>query len=371
MKILLTNFHPGNGGGHTTYIQYLFKEFNKKPDLEVYIACPKSSKLYRLCSEINKDNTFAIDFPSKIKELGAIYKNTKKLVDIIRKYNFDILHVNGNPEHKMVMYSKIFYNFNFRIIRTKHESKAIKDNFFTKLQYDKFMGKMIVVSNHQLQEIDKQFIKDKTVVIHNGVDTEYFKPQKKNLELMNKYNIKNDYIVFVSVAGTALHKGWQYLVEAVSQLDDKLKSRIKIILAGNEPKDGILKKYVISKKMKNNVIFTGMIDDVRDVISIGDVGFVLSTSIETISFACREMMSMSKPVIVSNYAGLPENIEDGKDGWIIENKDIDSLIKVIQTINKDKSCIDNFSKQAEVKSSEKFGLNLFIEKTLEVYRGIK
>ena len=25
MKILYTNFHPGNGGGHTTYLTYLFR----------------------------------------------------------------------------------------------------------------------------------------------------------------------------------------------------------------------------------------------------------------------------------------------------------------------------------------------------------
>ena len=43
----------------------------------------------------------------------------------------------------------------------------------------------------------------------------------------------------------------------------------------------------------------------------------LSSRLETISFACREMMAMGLPVVVSDVGGLPENVEDGVDGWVV------------------------------------------------------
>lgn len=366
MKILLTNFHPYNGGGHTTYLKYLFQKLNKKDEIDIYIACPESSRLYKICSEINPKNTFAIDFPSKVRELGSVYNNTKILATLIKKYNFDIVHVNGNPEHKMAMYCKLFYNLHFKIIRTKHDAKKIKNNFFTTIQYKYFMDKMIAVSNYQFKTIDKKFILDKTIVIHNGVDLDYFKPKEKNQELIEKYKISKNDIVFVSVAGTSLHKGWQYLVEAISQLDNNLKDRIKIVIAGDSPKQKIYEKYIKSNSMENKIIFTGLVDDVRDIISIGDIGFVLSTSIETISFACREMMVMGKPVIVSDYAGLPENINNGKDGWVVKRENIEMLKDLIVSIsNKD---INIYSDNAAKKSKEEFGLVTFINKTLQSYK---
>ncbi|MCC3262472.1 glycosyltransferase, partial [Paenibacillus polymyxa] len=57
--------------------------------------------------------------------------------------------------------------------------------------------------------------------------------------------------------------------------------------------------------------------DVRSFVAALDVGFVLSSEMETISFACREMMAMGVPVIVSNAGGLAENVHAGLDSWVV------------------------------------------------------
>lgn len=366
MKVLLTNFHPHGGGGHTTYLKYLYEEFTKLDNIEVYIACPQSSKLYRLSQQINENNLFAIDFPAKVKELSSVIKNTKKLAALIKKHNFDVIHVNGNPDHKMAMYCKIFYGLHFKIIRTKHDAKNIKENFFTKTQYDKYMDKMIVVSNFQYKQIDKEFIQRKTILIRNGVDLNYFSPRDKKTELLKEYRINENDLVFVSVAGTALYKGWQYLVEAASKLDKEQQKNVKIILAGNIPTKDVLEKYVNLYGMVDNVIFTGMLDDVRDVISLGDIGFVLSNN-ETISFACREMMAMAKPTVVLNYAGLPENVDSEINGWIVPYKDMKSIESIIKKLLLNRDIIDSFSQKALEKANNEFGLKEFINKILNVY----
>ena len=55
MNVLYTNFHPGTGGGHTTYLKYLFNGISsQEKDLTVFIAAPKSSKLNYELFKINK-----------------------------------------------------------------------------------------------------------------------------------------------------------------------------------------------------------------------------------------------------------------------------------------------------------------------------
>jgi len=365
MNILYTNFHPGNGGGHTTYLTYLFNGVLLE-GINAFIAAPKVSKLNKDLKKNHPNRMFDLDFPGKPKEIVNILKNIKKLKNIITKKQIDIVHVNGTPDHKVVMLCKWFYKLNFRIIRTKHDSFKIKQNWFANKLYGKYTDQMIVVSNFQYDHIITNELQRKTIVIHNGIDLDYFQPRGKSKDLRKQLNIQDRDIVFVSVAGTALHKGWQFLVEAASRLDDELYSRVKIVIVGNSPTNEIVEQYINQLNMKDNVIFTGFMDDVREAVSIADIGFVLSIGVETISFACREMMAMGKPVLVSDYAGLSENINNNQDGWIIQQKSTSQIQGFLQKIKE--LDLNQYSNLANQKARQDFGLDKFINKTIQVYQ---
>ena len=128
MNILYTNFHPGNGGGHTTYLTYLFNGVLSQ-NINAFIAAPEVSKLNKYLKKKHPNKVFDIDFPGKPKEIFNIIKNIKKLKNIIIKEQIDVVHVNGTPDHKVVMLCKWLYRLNFRIIRTKHDSFKIKQDW--------------------------------------------------------------------------------------------------------------------------------------------------------------------------------------------------------------------------------------------------
>ncbi len=369
MKILLTNFHPYFGGGHTTYLLYLYRELNKNN--KVFLACPMTSRLYKFAKEIKKENVIGIDFPGKLQEIKDIIKNLKGIITLIKKESFDLIHVNGSPDHRMVMYAKILLNNNTPVVRTIHNSLPPKTNFCTKLRRKYFTSKIIAVSNFQKKLLlNNGYRDDEITLIHNGVDTDFFFPVPPNKELKERYKINKDDIVFVSVAGTALHKGWHLLVEAVSKLENNLKNKIKIILAGKIPDKNIQMNYIEKFNISKQVIFSGLLSDVRELITIADVGFVLSYKIETISFACREMMSMGKPVLVSDYAGLPENVDDGINGWIVKCFDVTSLLEKINEILSNINNLDKFSIEARKKAEREFALKKFINKTYLCYESV-
>jgi glycosyltransferase involved in cell wall biosynthesis len=366
MNILLTNFHPGNGGGHLTYLTYLFNEFSKiqDSDLSVFIAVPATSKLNFDLKKKYSDRVFDIEFPTKIKEFIQVVKNIRALAKLIKNINISIVHVNGNPDHKIVALCKWIYGFSFKIIRTKHDVSPIKNKWTTNKLFGKYADRIILVSNYQYNNLLNKSMRRKSFVIHNGIDLEYYQPVEKSKELMSEYRISDDELIFVSVAGTNINKGWQYLVEAVSRLDYKLQSKIRIVIAGNIPNKYIIHEYVDAFNMQDNVIFTGILDDVMDVISIADIGFVLSQK-EALSIACREMMAMGKPVLVSNVGGLPENISNNQDGWIVKQGSIDQIQEFLQRAKELDLC--EFSNSAIQKAKKEFGLDDFIQATLDAY----
>ncbi len=105
-------------------------------------------------------------------------------------------------------------------------------------------------------------------------------------------------------------------------------------------------------------------DDVREAISIADIGFVLSKH-EALSIACREMMAMGKPVLISDCGGLLENIDNNKNGWVVQKGSINQILEFLQKLNK--LDLDYFSQSANKKAIQEFGLKHFIDKTLEIY----
>jgi len=368
MNILFTNFHPGNGGGHRTYINYIFHNLNHK-DLKLFIAIPQSSKLADDFKKRNYNNLFFIEYPVKFREFGSFTRNLFRLNSLISKYSIDVVHTNGNPDHKLVAFCKFIFNNSFYIVRTKHNSSPIKDNYLHKKLYGKYCDHLIVVSQYQYDSIKENNIRDKTVVIKNGIDLNFFvKKIPKPKSLLKKFNIKGNDIVLVSNAGTALHKGWPMMLEAVSEVDPKLRKFLKIIIIGNHPNDDILKRFVIPFSIEDQVFFTGFLDDVRGYLSLGDIGFVLSSSIETISYACREMMAMGLPVIVTNNGGLSENIDHKKSGWIIKNNDIESLKAILENLFK--LDLVTYSSNATEKANSEFGIDLFIKQMAKFYQDI-
>src|SRR3546814_11651565 len=83
--------------------------------------------------------------------------------------------------------------------------------------------------------------------------------------------------------------------------------------------------------LARQVVFPGLVDDVRTVLGACDAGFVLSYR-EALSYACRETLSLGLPTLVSDAGGLPENVENNVDGWIVPAHGVAEIARVLEYI---------------------------------------
>jgi len=362
MKLLFTNFHEQYGGGHDTYIFTLCKGLTAH---NIVVAAPKDSLLLKKVAIINTVKTFPFNFNFRLNNFLDLCKKILELKRFLTKEQFDVVHVNGSKDHSLIILAILLVQKKPKIIFTKHNSLPIK--FGAKLRYRYFTDHIITVSENTRKMFSS--IKTVTTVIYNGVDIDFFRPYDEALVpmLRKKYGIEADDLVFGSIAGTGLYKGWPLLLEAISKLPTQTLKNIKVIVAGNMPSSTEIETYIQNYNLKNNLILTGLLPDVREVVAIMDVGFVLSYAVETISFACREMMAMGKPVIVSDYAGLPENITDSIDGYVVKSKNIDSIKNCIIKIISNPQSLIIMGKNARKKAVESFSASKFIQNTLAVY----
>lgn len=365
MKILYTNFHGGNGGGHVTYIVNLLKGLATEHTLTV--ACPASSRLYRLAGEVAGVKLVAMEFTTRPSSwLGA----RSKLRSLLKKESFDIVHVNGSADHKQVMLALLGLSNRPKVVFTKHNDHPLR-SFGHRLRASLATDHVIAVSDYVAGRVrDSVYRHCPVTTVRHGIDTDYFSPvssaEKAMLRVRYLGDALSDKIILGSAGGTDLEKGWLDLVAAVAQLPEPLKSRFLLLVAGDQPKPELFAE-VARFGMQSQVCFPGLLDDVRPLLAACDVGFVLSYQ-EALSFACRELMALGLPVLVTRVGGLPENLIHGENGWIVEVRDVSGMTEVLRQIAAEPELLRQFGIAARRHAEQWFNLSDFAAHTLAIYQ---
>lgn len=365
MKILFTNFHGGNGGGHVTYIVNLLKGLAAEHNLTV--ASPDSSRLNRLASEVTGVKLISMEFTTRPSSwLGA----RSRLRALLKKECFDIVHVNGSADHKQVMLALLGLKQRPKVIFTKHNDHPLK-SFGHRLRASLATDHVIAVSDYVASQVRNSVYRHcPLTTVRHGIDTAYFSPvsdaEKTMLRVRFLGDALPDKIVLGSVGGTDIEKGWLDLVAAVAHLPEPLKSRFVLLVAGDSPKPPLLAE-VSKLGMQSQVYFPGLLDDVRPMLAVCDLGFVLSYQ-EALSFACREMMALGLPALVTRVGGLPENLTEGENGWIVEVRDISGMTEVLRQIADQPELLPLFGAAARRHAEQWFNLFDFATQTLAIYQ---
>ena len=173
----------------------------------------------------------------------------------------------------------------------------------------------------------------KSITITPGTDIKLFipNPSKKN---------KRPTILFVGGLGKAeQHKDLQTLLEAIKIVQDSIHD-ISLMVVG----DGDMRKeyeaYVAQLKIKKSVQFTGKLFGKQLVEAYQQAHvFVLPSTNESFGLVLIEAMACKVPVIGTDIGGIPEIIENNKNGIIIPPKNPIALAESIRNI----LCDKNFS----------------------------
>jgi glycosyltransferase involved in cell wall biosynthesis len=370
MKILLTNFHTGHGGGHDTYLIAIAKALAGRH--QMYVASPPTSRLYQQAKALTGVTAVPMPFPGRIKELGSMWRAARALRAFILRERIDVIHVNGSADHRLVMFATAALDRRKpRIVLTKHNSIRVGRGLANAIRASIATHHVIAVSDFTERMMrETPYGRCEMTVVKNGVDiTRFTLPdaavvRQRRCAIVGESNA--DKIIIGTVTGFEWYKGTMDMVEAIAALPAALRGRVHLVVAGPQPNAD--QWATIDKlDMRGAISAIGRIDDVRECIAAFDMGFVLSFAVETVSFACREMMAMGKPVMVTRYAGLPENVEDGVNGWIVEAQAPSPLAERLTKIVGDAPDMREMGRRARLKSEAEFSDRHFIGGTESVY----
>lgn len=369
LKLLFTNFHEGDGGGHTTYVMTLARALAVRH--QVVVAAAPASRLFREASAASGIAAIAQPFPNGLNRLAARRRARRQLGALLRAHRFDLVHVNGSADHRLVLAAVRGLTRRPRIVLTKHNSKPMTGiGHWWRARRATDMVIAVCEFTHRAL-LASPYRRCQLATIPNGIDTVHFSPLAPTAAAYERQRWVGaaPALLLGSNAGTASYKGWMDLVEALALLAPGRRERVHLLLAGAPP-SAEAQQRIDTLGLREQVHFAGLLADVRPLLAAIDAGFVLSWEVETISFACREMMAMGKPVLVSDYAGLPENIDAGRDGWCVPPRDRSAMAGRLNQLLDERGDLPLMGLAARRHAERDFGVALFAARTEAAYAAV-
>jgi glycosyltransferase involved in cell wall biosynthesis len=168
-------------------------------------------------------------------------------------------------------------------------------------------------------------------VVPNGVDTTRFKFDPAARERRRaSLGVHHGQLLIGAVGSYYAVKGHRYLIEAMSRVRADHPSAC-LVIAGQGPLERELQDQITSLGLNDRVRLVGYVYDTADFLSALDV-FVMPSLSEGMPLALLEAAANGRPIIASNVGGIPELLESGVTGILVQPGDVRQLAESLSTL---------------------------------------
>jgi colanic acid/amylovoran biosynthesis glycosyltransferase len=227
-------------------------------------------------------------------------------------------------------------------------------------------SKVIAITSYcrsQLMRWVKRQEWEKIAVVRCGLDVQFLGASAPALEV-NSVGAST----FVCVGRLCEQKGQQLLLRAFASVVQRYPFAT-LVLAGDGEDRPLLEEMIAQYGLRQQVQITGWIDSakVRELLTDARC-LVLPSFAEGLPIVLMEAMALSRPVITTYVAGIPELVVPGESGWLIPAGSETRLVEaMVQCLECDLGKLNRMGNQGRIAVLENHDMNANAEALLAVF----
>ncbi len=157
-------------------------------------------------------------------------------------------------------------------------------------------------------------------------------------------------------------KGQRQIIEVARRLRD-FRPELRFVLVGRGPDEAVLRRMAEGVP---GVVFAGHSDQVADCLAAFDL-FLFPSRREGLGSILLDAMAAGLPVVATRVGGIPELIEDGCNGRLVEAGDVDGLAQAVAHLARDPAARARMGEANRQRAAE-FSAGVMAERYLGLYR---
>lgn len=347
-------------GGINTFVKDLFLDLRQKEGFDVFLFIPNDDR--------NKTDTFFDSF--KDNRNVVLFKPYGPLLDIftVRKliltYHIDLIHTNAYRFNILVKISNLLFRKLPHLV-TIHGVYAFSERTLSmRLRYwidyksSRLADTIVAVSRKTRDDFcTRARLETKNVhVIYNGV---------KPLSLETPRMLAQEAVLHIGYLGRLItEKGIQWLCAIISTILKKDKPII-FEIAGSGPESWRIEN--LAAEFQANVHFHGFTRDIDGFMSKINLLIIPSKTGEGCPLVLLESFSRKIPVIATKDGGMPEMIQDGINGFLVDYLDTATMLDKIQYFCDNPNALDTFGCNGFTAAQESFSIQKMTEEYSQLY----
>ncbi len=202
-------------------------------------------------------------------------------------------------------------------------------------------------------------------VVYDGVEIPAATSVEARAEARRRWNIADATMLLGCVGYLLPEKGQELLVRAMTIVNAEFPA-CKLILAGDGPLRARLESLAAELELTNTIIFAGFVEDTEAVYQALDA-FVFPSLAEPLGSSLLAAMAHSLPAIAMASGGVPQIIEDRRNGVLVGAPDATELARAIQSLLRDPQSARRLGDAARETVARRFTAGLLAENTLHEY----
>ncbi|MBN1416363.1 MAG: glycosyltransferase [Bacteroidales bacterium] len=210
---------------------------------------------------------------------------------------------------------------------------------------------------------------NKIIIHHMGVDCSRFILRQRSLKQNEPLNI-------VSIGRLVEKKGFEYGIRAIAKLI-KLGYKLSYMIIGDGELRINLEQLARKLGIEANIHFTGWQTQEQILKILEGAHIMIAPSItaangeeEGLPVVLMEALAVGLPVISTKHAGIPELIENGKNGFLIPERDSDALAEKISILYDNQKLRNEFSYKGRIKIEQDFDVEKLNDQIVKIFNSL-
>ena len=298
-----------------------------------------------------------------------------KLVEVVSKYNLEILHVHYAIPHAYAAYmAKMMLKekgIDIKVVTTLHGTDITlvgsHPSYKTAVEFSINNSDVVTsVSESLKQDTLRLFsITNAIKVVHNFIDTEKYDRESQN-ECQRIAVAKPEERILTHISNFRPVKRIEDVVKIFYNVQKEIPAKLLMVGEGPEKRNAelLVKKLGIA----DSVIFLGNSHEIAKILCYTDV-FLLPSKNESFGLSALEAMAAETAIISTNTGGLPEVNVHGVTGYLSNLGDVEDMAKNAVSILKDDAILLRFKANAK-KHTKQFCLENILPVYEEIYSSV-
>jgi N-acetyl-alpha-D-glucosaminyl L-malate synthase BshA len=300
---------------------------------------------------------------------------SSKMVDIVSRFNLEILHVHYAIPHAYAAYmAKQMLKekgIDIKVVTTLHGTDITlvgsHPSYKSAVEFSINNSDAVTAVSKSLkkQTMESFGIRKEIEVIYNFIELEKY-PELLHEECQRISIASPEERILTHISNFRPVKRTQDVIEIFSEVHKKIPS--KLLLVGDGPDLSIAKKKAKDLGVYENVLFLGNSVELEKILCYTDL-FLLPSETESFGLAALEAMAAKSAVVSTNSGGLPEVNVHGVTGFLSDVGDVENMSKNALFILEDLNRLQQF-KEAAYKHARKFSIKEILPSYEKIYKDL-